>query len=276
VLICSDYEGGADWLEGFVPELLAVNAERLYCMADASLRGRNHEAKPMHEWFGARGGVLVHLSWNSLEKYDHLIGIGVDTEVVRFRPEQIRNTIVFDFQTVQAWKQFRPELLPMLRDVLPGCRFLGSGPKDCPVKESFDGWVAYGEAHSSYVRVFNGCAAFIPGCAESMGLPVAEAQVSGACIVYPHGYIHKELICPSANKIYDGTKESLVQALRESLMQNTEQIVREATERFDAIAWASRVRRAIGLNLASPGSCYADLFCAGLCEEEARRSSFYT
>lgn len=122
--------------------------------------------KAMHEWFGARCGVLVHLSWNSLEKYDHLIGIGVDTEVVRFRPEQIRNAIVFDFRNVQAWKHFRPELLSTLRDALPGCRFLGSAPKDCPVKESFDGWVGYGEEHSSYVRVFKGCAAFIPGWVE--------------------------------------------------------------------------------------------------------------
>jgi hypothetical protein len=249
VLICSDYEGGAGWLQGFVPELLAVNAERLYCMADASLRGSEHEARPMHEWFAARGGVLVHLSWNPLEKHHHIIGVGVDTEVVRYRPEEIRNVIVFDFPSskrVQAWKAFRPQLLRVLRDALPGCRFVGTGPADAPNRECFDAWVPYGEEHSSYVRTFRGCAAFVPGWPESMGLAAAEAQVAGACIVCPRGYVHEELVCPRANKMYDGGDETFVQALQESLAQDAKQIVREASEKFDMIACAWRVRRAIG------------------------------
>jgi hypothetical protein len=250
VLICSDYEGGADWLETFMPDLLALKAERLYCMADASVRGRNHEAEPMHDWFGARGGVLVHLSWNSLEPYGHFTGLGVDTEVVRYCPEEARNVIVFDFpfsQRIQAWKHFRPELLERLRDVLPSCRFLGSGPGDTPIKGYFDTWVPYGEEHSSYVRMFKGCAAFVPGCPESMGLAVAEAQVSGACIVCPPGYIHGELICSAANKTYSGGDKTFIQALKQSLAQDPKQIVQQACEKFDIFAWAWRVRRAIGL-----------------------------
>jgi len=250
VLICSDYEGGADWLEGFLPELLAVKAERLYCMVDASLRGRTHEAKPMHEWFKVRGGVLVHLSWNSVEMDEYVTGLGVDTEVVRYDPREIRNVIAFDFPSgehVQAWKDFRPEFLRTLRDALPSCRFFGSGPRDAPIKDGFDVWVPYGEDHSSYVRFFKGCAAFVPGCPESMGLTTAEAQVSGACIVCPSGYIKEELICPAANKVYGGGDESFLQALKQSLIQDSKQIVREASEKFDAIAWAWRVRHAIGL-----------------------------
>ena len=265
VLICSDYEGGADWLEGFLPELLAVEAERLYCMADASLRGRDHEAEPMHEWFKARGGVLLHLSWNSAGTYEHATGLGVDTEVVRYDPEEIRNVIVFDFpssQGVQSWENFRPELLWKLRDALPNCQFVGSGPRAAPIKERFDAWVPYGEQHSSYVRVFKGCAAFVPGRPESMGLTAAEAQISGACIVCPRGYIHDELICPAANKVYRGVypgsrrdksfiralgERSFIRALQASLTQDPKEIVRQASIKFDAIGWAWRVRRAIGL-----------------------------
>jgi hypothetical protein len=229
VLICSDYEGGADWLEGFMPDLLAVKAKRLYCMADASLRDPDHEAKPMHNWFKARGGVLVHLSWNSLKTHEHLTGLGVDTEVVQHRPEEMRNVIAFDFpssQQIQAWKHFRPELLERLRDLLPSCRFVGSGPEDAPIKGHFDTWVPYGQEHSSYVRLFRGCAAFLPGCPESMGLAVAEAQVAGACIVSP-GYIHEELICSAANKTYSGGDETFLQALKESLTQDPKQILRD-------------------------------------------------
>lgn len=250
VLICSDYEGGADWLARFLPELLAVRAERLYCMADASVRGRNHEAEPMHAWFKARGGVLVHLSWNSVETDEHLTGLGVDTEVVRFYPDEIRNAITFDFpsgQHVEAWKDFRPELLAKLRDALPGCRIVGSGPRDAPIKEGFDVWVPYGEEHSSYVRVFRGCAAFVLGCRELMGLAVAEAQVAGACIVCPRGFVKEELICPAANKLYGGGDELFIQALKELLEQDPKQIVREASQKFDMLSWAWRVRRAIGL-----------------------------
>ena len=95
---------------------------------------------------------MVHLSWNSVEMYEHVTGLGVDTEMVRYYPKEIRNVIAFDFpsgQHVQAWKDFRPELLRILRDALPGCRFFGSGPRDAPIKESFDLWVPYGEDHSS-------------------------------------------------------------------------------------------------------------------------------
>jgi hypothetical protein len=80
-----------------------------------------------------------------------------------------------------------------------------------------------------------------------MGLTVAEAQVSGACIVCPRGYIKEELICPTANQVYGGSDESFVQAVKDSLIQGPKQIVREASEKFDPIAWAWRVRYAIGL-----------------------------
>ena len=250
VLICSDYEGGADWLEKLLPELGAVKTERFYCMADSSLRGRDHEAKPMHEWFKARGGVLVHLSGNSVDANEHVTGLGVDTEVVRYDPEATRNVVVFDFPSgehVEAWKDFRPELLPTLRDALPSCRIIGSGPADAPIRDVFDTWVPYGEEHPCYVRLFKGCAAFVPGCAESMGLAAAEAQVSGACIACPRGYINEELVCPAANKMYRGGDRSLVRALRRALTQDPEQIVREASRKFDMLAWAWRVRRAVGL-----------------------------
>ena len=93
-------------------------------------------------------------------------------------------------------------------------------------------------------------------------LTEAEAQVSGACIVCPRGYIHEELICPAANKMYRGVypgsrrdksfiralaDRSFIRALQASLTQDPKKIVRQASIKFDAIGWAWRVRRAMGL-----------------------------
>ena len=264
VLICSDYEGGADWLEGFLPELLAVEAGRLYCMADASLRGRDHEAKPMHEWFKARGGVLLHLSWNSAGTYEHVTGLGVDTEVVRYDPEEIRNVIVFDFHPANVSKRGKTSARAAV-EIATHCRIADSldpGPgthrsrrvftRGCPPVKNTRPMFASSKAARHLCQAAR----------ESMGLAAAEAQLSGACIVCPRGYIHEELICPAANKVYRGVypgsrrdksfiralgDRSFIRALKASLTQDPKEIVRQASIKFDAISWAWRVRRAIGL-----------------------------
>jgi hypothetical protein len=250
VLICSEYQGAAEWLALLQNYLVSIRAEKLYCMVAFGLAGREHFSKPMTQWFGERGGVLSHLSSFPLEPYEKFIGVGVDTEVVKFNPHVKRNTFLFDFpasQTVQSWRDcFRPDVFSVARAKLRNYRFLGMGDAPAHIKDHFDEWVGYGQSHGDFVRSFAGCAAFVPGWPELPGLAVCEAQVAGACIVHRLRDINPEVLCPTAGILYqDG--ESLAAALQESLSRDPKEIAAQAEERFDFVKVAQRVKEAIGL-----------------------------
>jgi hypothetical protein len=252
VLICSEYQGDADWLAFLLRRGLDdIHADRLYCLTEFSLGGREHESKAMTEWFGARGGVLCHLADRAMESYERHIGVGVDLDVVRFDPEATRNTIVFDFpvsSTVDQWRtKFDLDLVDRIRARYPGSRVVGTGEAHSPLRSHFDRWIPYRTPHPEYVKAtFGGCAAFVPGHVESMGLAACEAQVAGACIVYRPGYVKAEVLCNSADLPFTNEDE-LIAALGSALASNGASIAHEAAERFDYRRVAMRAKEATGL-----------------------------
>lgn len=250
VLICSEYQGEAEWLALLQRYLAPIRAEKLYCMVDFGLAGREHFSKPMTQWFGERGGVLSHLSSFPLEPYEKFIGVGVDTEVLKFNPRVERDTFLFDFPasaTMKSWRDyFRLDVFLTARARLRGHRFLGMGEAPAHIREHFDEWVCYGKTHEDFVQSFTGCAAFVPGCAESLGLSVCEAQITGACVVHRPREAHPEVLCPAAGILYEDG-ESLVAALQESLARDPREIAAQAEEKFDFVTVAQRVREVIGL-----------------------------
>src|SRR5262245_6744358 len=131
VLICSEYQGDAEWLALLQQYILPIPAEKLYCLTDFGLAGRDYFSKPMTQWFGKRGGVLCHLSSSLLEPYEKFIGIGVDSEVVKFDPWIKRDTFLFDFPasaSMKSWRDYcRLDVFLEARARLPNYRFLGAG-----------------------------------------------------------------------------------------------------------------------------------------------------
>lgn len=250
VLICSEYQGEAEWLAMLQRYLAPIQAEKLYCMVDFGLAGREHFSKPMTQWFGKHGGVLSHLSSFPLEPYEKFIGVGVDTEVLKFDPQVERDTFLFDFPasaSVKSWRDyFHLDVFLTARARLRDYRFLGMGDAPAHIKEHFDEWVCYGKTHGDFVRSFARCAAFVPGWPESVGLAVCEAQVAGACVVHRSGDVNPEVLCPAAGILY-GDGESLLAALQEALLRSPLEIAAQAEEKFDFVKVAQRVREAIGL-----------------------------
>jgi hypothetical protein len=204
----------------------------------------------MTQWFGERGGVLCHLSSFPLERYEKFIGVGVDTEVVKFNPEVKRDTFLFDFPasaSVKSWRDhFRLDIFLEARTRLRNYRFLGAGDAEAPIKEYFDEWVCYGKTHKDFVRSLAGCVAFVPGWPEAMGLAVCEAQVAGVYVVHRPNYINPEVLCPGAGLPYEDA-ESLVAALQEALVRDPAGIAARAAEKFNFIKVARRVKEAIEL-----------------------------
>jgi hypothetical protein len=238
VAICSDYQGDEVWLGKLQRRMAGLSARRFYCMADS---GTPVFSKPMIEWFAARGGVLVHLAERPLAPYEHYIGVGV---AARHDPDASRTDILFDFpnsSSVEAWRQFDPHALDAVRRALPDLTVVGSGAADCPIRDHFDRWVAYGLPHAEYVATFTGCVAFVAGCRESMGQAAAEAQVAGACIAGPPGRIKAEMLVPAA----DACDADLVAGLLRARAADHTAIARDAAARFSAAAMAERVLAAL-------------------------------
>ena len=225
----------------------------MYCLIATSLRSDpDHFSRAQCEWFAARGGVLVHLPADDLEPYEHWIGLGVDRDVVRPQPGMTRDRVLFDFprsRDEDASAQFDPAMLAVARSRFPELMMVGSGPPDSPLRLSFDAWVPYGQPHAEYTRqTLGGAMAFIPGWGETMGVPVAEAQVAGACVVHSKYQVPDFMLCPEANVPYEaGDPESLTVALAEARHRDTRRISTEAGARFDFFSVCRRTRRAIGL-----------------------------
>lgn len=238
VAICSDYQGDEVWLGKLQRRMAGLSAGRFYCMADF---GTPTFSRPMIDWFAARGGVLVHLAERPLAPYEHYIGVGV---AARHDPTAPRTDVLFDFprsSTIEAWRQFDPHALDTVRRALPDLTLVGSGPADCPIRDHFDRWVAYGLAHREYLTAFTGCVAFVAGCRESMGMAAAEAQVAGACIAGPPGRIKPEMVVPAA----DACDADLVASLRRARASDHTAIAHQAAERFSPSAMAERVLAAL-------------------------------
>jgi hypothetical protein len=242
VAICSDYLGDARWMAELERRMAGLSARRMFCIADSGTSNRELY-RVMTEWFARRGGVLCHLREHPLAPYEHYVGLGVD-EAARADGAYRRDAVLFDFPRsagADASAAFAPEQLAAVRAAHPGYRLLGSGPADSPLRDRFDQWIAYGVPHDDYLRVFARCRAFVPGCAESLGLAVAEAQVAGAAIVTLPGRIKPEVLVPSAAVVDD----DLVRGLARAAACDSVRIARDAAERFSPTAMTERVRAAI-------------------------------
>ncbi len=253
VLICSEYQQTMDWFDARLAGPLGrIDAARMFCLADQSLGGRPDFSLEYCRWFAARGGVLCHAVDAHAERYEHWIGLGVDDRVVRPDPDGRRDHVLFDFprsKSLNPAEDFDPSILAELRPQLPGWRLVGSGEPDAPIRDAFDGWIDYGTPHAEYVTAaFARAVAVVPGCEESLGLAIAEAQVAGACIVSSESQVRSEVLVPEAAVPYRaGDPRSLVDALLEAGRRDPEQIRRQASERFDYAAVVTRTRAAIGI-----------------------------
>ena len=246
--VCSDYQGDQRWLDELVRRMAGLSATRLFCLADGGTTGLAE--RQMSDWFARRGGVLCHLREWPLAPFERYVGLGVGDDV-RYDPTRPRRAVLFDFPrstTIDTSRGFARERLDAVRRAHPGCRLLGSGPADSPIRDAFDAWIPYGQAHADYVAHFAGCLAFVPGCQESMGLAIAEAQVAGAAIVAPPGWVKAEMLVPAAAVI----DEDLVGGIARAAARDGTEIAREAAERFSATAMAERVLAAIRASLARP------------------------
>jgi hypothetical protein len=254
VLISSEYECEMDWFERHLARPFgAISAERWFCLVDEPPCGRpDHFAHDVHRWFAARGGILCHMADSALAPSEHWIGLGIDSDVVRPAVGLQRDQVLFDFpksNTKDAATTFNIATLPILRQHLPGYRLIGSGPADTAIRPAFDGWIAYGQPHAEYVTAaFAQAVAVVPGCVESMGMALAEAQVAGACVVSSPGQVKDGLIVPEATVGYTpGEATSLAQALRAARGRDAARIREQACARFDFAKVVARTRAAIGL-----------------------------
>jgi hypothetical protein len=251
VVICSGYQAELDWFDRHLAEpLTAIAAERLFCLTDYSMTEfHEHELKEYSEWFGARGGVLVHLPAKHLEPYEHWIGLGVDGDVVH--PGAGRDRVLFDLpgsHNEDTSAHFDTRTIDAVRAVLPDARVCGSGPRDAAIRASFDEWIDYGQPHAVYAAAaFPGCFAFVPR-GESLGLPVAEAQVAGACVLHTGYWVRDEMLVEGGGIRYERDNvASLVRGLVQARQRDGAAIRAAALELFDYAAVARRTLRAIGL-----------------------------
>ena len=253
VLICSEYQCEMDWFDRHLAAPLSrIDADRRFCLVDSSLYGRgDHFSREVCEWFGDRGGVLCHLADEHLEPYEHWIGIGVDAEVVRPAAEGRRDLVVFDFphsNSEDPASTFDVSSLEAIRKRLPTLRLIGTGTADAPIRDAFDAWLTYGAPHPVYVAAaFSRATAVVPGCAESLGLALAEAQVAGACVVSSEFQVKRQILVPEAAVPYTAHDAgSLADALAIATTRDATRIRAAACSRFDFAAVAARTREAIG------------------------------
>jgi hypothetical protein len=254
VLICTEYQQDIDWFNTHLgPSLEEIRSERMYCLVDRSLaRTPGHFSSAYCDWFAARGGVLCHLSDGALLPHERWIGLGVDADIVRPAADGRRDHVVFDFPRSSSHdpaSTFDLRTIDTVRRRLPRHRVIGSGDVDSPVRDAFDAWIDYGQEHGAYVAaVFAGAFAMVPGCAESLGLAVAEAQMAGACIVASKGQVRPEMRVPAAIAEYrQGDADSLADALVAVTTRDGDLIRAQAADRFDFREVVERTRSAVGL-----------------------------
>ena len=254
VLICCGYQYEMELFERHLAAPLAeIQAGRLYCLTDSSLRGRgDHFSREYCEWFAARGGVLCQMTSDALEPYEQWIGVGVDAEIVRPAPDRIRDRVLFDFprsSSIDPASTFDVEVLDRIRESLPGLRLVGSGGADSSVRDAFDEWVTYGADHPAYVAAaFGRTIAVVPGCDESLGLALAEAEVAGACVVSSAYQVKEQILVREAAVGYEANNaRSLAGALHTATTRDWRRIRAEASARFDFGRVAARTRAAVGV-----------------------------
>jgi glycosyltransferase involved in cell wall biosynthesis len=79
-------------------------------------------------------------------------------------------------------------------------------------------------------------------------LPVAEAQVAGACVLTTPERVKPSMLCKDAALYYDeGDPRSLAAAVAEAAKRDHKAIRRRACMKFDYARVAQRTRAAIGL-----------------------------
>ncbi len=249
VLVFSEYESHFDrFRQEMEPLLSQVRAERMFCMA-AIAASPGHYSTEVREWFGRRGGgALCHLLARPMGPNEQYIGVGVDREVMP-PPTSNKDTVVFDFRaskTTISWDRFDPKTVDEVRRALPAIRLIASGPPSFPYKEAFDGWWEYGKSHPEYVRVFERGFAFIPWGKESMGMSVAEAQVSGASIISADQEVFPEMLVSHVPYLR-GNDADLIQAIALARQTDPVSTSNDALVRFDYQRVVQRTRDTIGL-----------------------------
>jgi glycosyltransferase involved in cell wall biosynthesis len=254
VLICSEYQCEMHWFERHLARPFGeIRADRWFCLVDESLHGRpDHFSNEVCRWFASRGGVLCHTADGELEPYEHWIGLGIDSDVVRPAADGQREHVLFDFprsQTTDTAATFDVETLDVLRQQLPEHRLIGSGPADAIVRAAFDSWLEYGQPHARYVAAaFARALAVVPGCTESLGMAIAEAQVAGTCVVASADQVPGQLLVPEATVGYmAGDATSLARALRTAKDRDATRIREQARQRFNFADVVARTRAAIEL-----------------------------
>ena len=127
---------------------------------------------------------------------------------------------------------------------------VGSGPASAGIRTAFDAWIDYGQEHAAYASAaFSRTSAFVPGCTESMGLALAEAQVAGACVVSTDRQVRADMLVPEASVHYVADDPgSLADALARAGERAGPRIRQSAIDKFDFGAVSQRTLRAIGLS----------------------------
>lgn len=251
VLIWSEYESEIGYFrQHFEPLLRQVQARRMFCMSAIGAPPGFFSAE-VGRWFGSadggKGGVLCHFSVWKLRSYEHLIGLGVDLDAMP-EPAARRDAVIFDFPMAKgsiSWEHFDPDALAEVRRRLPGKRLVASGPGEFPYRDRFDEWWQYGRPHAEYAQVCQHAFAFVPGWRETMGLPIAEAQVCGASIVCDDREILPQMTV-SRFSYSRGNHAQLAEALVEASEADPLVIAQAARDRFDFAAVVRRARHAIG------------------------------
>lgn len=253
VLICSEYQAPMTWFDRkLAAPLSEIRADRMFCMTDFSLYGRpNHFSLEYCRWFLQRGGLLVHRESADYIDGEHWIGLGVDSSVVRPSVDARRDRVLFDFpksKSIDSAAQFDVKALKELRRRLPNHRFVGTGPSDARIRKKFDQWIPYGQDHRSYVtEAFARSFAVVPGCDETLGMAMAEAQVAGACVVSAECGPPDDVLVPEAAISCDRDVDSMAAALTEASGRDARCIREAAMAKFDFAAVADRTRAAIGI-----------------------------
>lgn len=249
VAICSEYQAEMEWFQRhLLGPLTAIGADRLFCLAEYTLGERDHFSRPTLEWFAERGGVLCLGLEDQPAPFEHWIGLGVDTDVVP-RPADVRTDVIFDPVGVPKADALDLVELRGIKRRLPGVRLVGTGPDDAEHRSAFDDWVPYGQPHASYVRgALRATFALVQLIVESGGMFLAEAQVSGACVVHRPHHTKGWVLCPEAGVLYrPETPGALVDALIEATHRDPHLIAAQARRAFDFVEVARRARAAIGL-----------------------------
>jgi hypothetical protein len=247
VLIWSEYESTLGYFrEHFESRLRRIRADRMFCLAGIGAPPGYFSAET-GRWFATegRGGVLCHFVVWKPRPYERLIGLGVDLDAMP-TPAPVRDTVLFDLPTEQSVSAFDPRVLPEIRRQLPDCRLVVMGPDGIPFRDQFDGWWRYGRSHPEFVQAYGQAFAMVPGCRESMGLSIAEAQVSGASIVSADGEILPHMVVSRFGySRSDGA--SLARALAAARDADSALVAEQARRRFDFDEVVKRVRSAIAM-----------------------------